>query len=215
MKKVGLFVCMLVLLVAVPAMAEMDYNGNSGFTLGYLFLNNAELQDVIVAAGYPAMPNGMLVYGGTTIMGYRNGLRWGGFGYGGDVSEKGVDDKLTKLSFSLGGANLDYGLVLSDKLDVAVGGLLGGGGYDLTLRGHALTDPADGNTIHLTNSFFVIGPRATVSYKATSWLAVEGMAGYLYGIGRKSWTDVDLKNTVIPAMPINSPMVGISLNLTY
>lgn len=215
MKKIGFFVCLLVFLIAVPVMAEMDYTGNSGFTLGYLFLNNDELQDVIANAGYPAMPDGMLIYGGTTLMGYRDGLRWGGFGYGGELTEKGGNDRLTRLTFSLGGANLDYGFVLSDKLDIALGGLLGGGSYELTLRGNALSDPAQGNVIHLTNSYFVLGPRATVSYQATSWLAIEGLVGYLYGIGSKQWTDVDLKTSVIPGMPINSPMVGISLNLTY
>ena len=220
MKKV--FLAWLLILLAVSPvcaaqgdfLSSLDYKGDSGFSAGVMFLRTGALGDGIVNAGFPALPTTMVTYGGNTFMGFQNGLRWGGFGQGGEV--KAVSgEALSMLSLKTGGANFDYGHAFSPMFDATAGLALGVGTYELTLRKQLSTGLNNVNQIHLTNGYLIVGPRLTCQYKLNEWFAVQAVAGYLYGIGNSKWKDAGTRTDLIPGLRISNASLTINFNLIY
>lgn len=220
MKKLILTVVFMLLAVC-PVLAatddflsSMDFKGTSGFSAGVMMLNLGALGTQITQAGYPALPGTMVIYGGNSLLGFKNGLRWGAFGYGGQV--KGTQgEALSLIKMGAGGGNFEYGHAFTSKLDASAGLLLGAGSYQLTLRKNVADDINQPNVLYLTNGYFLVGPRVAVQYKVTNWLAIQLMGGYMYGIGDDRWKDTDVRTDKIPGLRFSSPMAMINFNLNY
>ncbi len=164
--------------------------GFGGPWVGWLDLDLAELNEPLAANGYDAFPDGMLLFGGGGSGGSLSGLRFGGGGGGGDVSTR-RDGRIARLSVGYGGVWLDYGLVGTERFDLSVGAILGGGAAELELvRGlpqdfeDAIATPI---TTKMERGFFAAQPMAGLSVGLSPWLSLRVSGGYLVTFG-SGWT---------------------------
>lgn len=184
-----------------------------GFTPGWLFADlkpiNAELRG---AGGAAVRDNGIPLYGGggSAYIMFVPNLRVGGLGMSGSVSSTSLDPagvrRDAQVSVGFGGVTVEYVIPVVERLDVAVGTMLGTGGIDITLRqdaGGAKTWGTEwggygsgtydiGGQItsvrrSLEGAFFVWVPSLSVEYAVTGWFAVR-LGGSYVGMAAPSWS---------------------------
>ncbi len=181
-----------------------------GFTPGWLFVDVKPINEFLVPAnGAPLKDNGVIMYGGggSAYIMFIPNLRIGGLGISGSLKSTSVDGsgvrRDAELSVGFGGVTIEYVVRVVERLDVAVGVMLGGGGIGLTLRedvgGNKTWDQewSDfgtgmyGNPIRnisrdLSGSYFVWVPSVSVEYPIVGWLAAR--LGFSYvGMSSPSW----------------------------
>lgn len=186
-----------------------------GFIPGLLFVDVKPINDVLVpAGGAPLRENGVFLWGGggaAYIMLVPN-LRVGGVGMSGSISSTKLDAAMVRhdaqLKVGFGGVTVEYVVPVVERLDVAFGTMLGGGGIDIILRqdaGRAKTwgqewvnfgtgnyndpAPAQVNNIKrtLTGSYFVWIPSVNVEYAILGWVGFRLGISYV-GMSSPSWT---------------------------
>jgi hypothetical protein len=172
-----------------------------GFTPGVIFPKLGSINSFLKAGhAAPLSENGMFLYGGggaIYIMVLPN-VRIGGVGMSGSLSSTALDAnnirRDTQLKLGYGGVTIEYVVPVFERMVVAVGGMLGGGGIDLTLRqsnglsntwqgeqdylGGGLGAPQANVTRVLTGSFFVFVPSLNVEYTVLPWMAVRTGVSY-------------------------------------
>lgn len=184
-----------------------------GFTPGWLFADmkpiNAELRQ---AGGAALREGGIPMYGGggaAYIMFVPN-LRVGGLGMSGSIGSTSLDPAGVRrdadVTVGFGGVTIEYVIPVVDRLDFAVGTMLGTGGIDITLNqdaGGAKTwgnewgafgsgNYQNGGQItsvrrSLESSFFVWVPSVSVEYAVTGWFGVR-LGGSYVGMSAPSWS---------------------------
>ena len=222
-------ILMILILATLPMLQAQDYpippkrtsaskvGFFAGVTPGWLFVDVGPLNSFLVAAGAaPLKDNGVFLFGGagSVYIGLVNNLRVGGVGMGGGITSRSVDAqgirKDAEFDIGFGGITFEYVIPVASRLDLAIGGMVGWGGVDITLRqdtGRNLTwngewgsfgsgnynDPQTGTignvSRQLTGSFFVWSPSVSVEYAVLGWLAVR-VGGSYVGMSAPSW-DVD------------------------
>ncbi len=183
-----------------------------GFMPGWLFVDTAPINSFLQAAGgAPLNDDGVLMVGGggaAYIMLVPN-LRIGGMGMGGDISSTSLNTdgvrRDAELSVGFGGVTIEYVFPVLERFDIAVGGMLGGGGIDITLRqdagGNKTWNQEWGNfgtgnyqiggqinniTRKLSGSYFVWIPSVNFEYAVIGWGGVRlGMS--FVGMSSPSW----------------------------
>ncbi len=169
-----------------------------GFTPGWLAIDVAPINDFLVGGkGDPLKDNGVFMYGGggaAYIMLIPN-FRVGGQGMSGSLKSTSLDGNFRRdaeLNVSFGGVTLEYVIPVVERLDVAVGAMLGAGGLDLTLRqsnGGTNTwlnekdwfgsvGVVPNTTRTFSGSFFVFVPSVNVEYALLGWFALRLGASY-------------------------------------
>ena len=209
----------------------------AGVTPSWLFVDVAPINSFLVAAGGAKLKDsGIFLFGGAgaVYIGIINNLRVGGIGMGGAIASRSVDAlgirRDADLDVGFGGITFEYVLPVAARLDIALGGMLGWGGIDLTLRqdtGRNLTwddewgnfgsgnysDPITGTvgniTRTLSGSYFVWMPTINIEYAILGWMAVRVGAGYV-GMSAPSWI-VDGKYDLV-GVPSNVNGEGFILN---
>jgi hypothetical protein len=180
-------------------MAKMGLFG--GFTPSYLMPDLGGVNDFLRAAGAaPLSTNGMVLWGGAGaayIMIVPN-LRVGGMGLGGGITSSIIDAagirRDADLHISYGGVTVEYVIPVVERLDIALGTMIGHGGVDLTLRksnggtdtwtneqnqfGQGLTGPSNTMSRVLNGSFWVLTPSLNVEYAVLGWMAIRVGGSY-------------------------------------
>ena len=190
-----------------------------GFTPGWLFVDVAPINAFLTGGkGAALKDNGVFMTGGAGaayIMVLPN-VRVGGVGMTGALKSTALDlhnirrDATMRVGF--GGVTIEYVIPVVERLDITVGGMLGAGGIDLTLRqsngasntwvgeqelfGRYPTDTwyssiytTPNITRTLSSMCFVWAPSVNVEYAVLGWLGVRVGASYV-GMSFPSW-DVD------------------------
>jgi hypothetical protein len=184
-----------------------------GFTPGWLFVDVAPINEMLVPSGGAALKNnGVWLYGGAGsayIMFVKN-LRVGGLGMSGAISSTALSATGIRrdagLNVGFGGVTLEYVVPIVERLDVSVGTMLGAGGIDITLRqdaGGAKTWGAEwgnfesgnygvgGQVSHIkqtmSGAFFVWVPSVNIEYALLGWVGIRVGASYV-GMSAPSWT---------------------------
>jgi len=188
----------------------MKFGALGGFTPGWLKLDVGPVNDFLQAGkGAALSSDGMILLGGAGaayIMVVPN-LRIGGWGMSGSLKSTSLEEATgirrdAELNAGFGGVTVEYVFPIVERLDVAVGAMLGGGGIDLTLRrsnggnitwadeqnsfGSNLSSPLATVTTTLTGSYFVWIPSVNVEYAILGWLGVRLGASYV-GMSAPSW----------------------------
>jgi len=186
-----------------------------GLTPGWLFVDVNPLNEYLVAAnGAPLKDDGVFLFGGggTVYVGVISNFRVGGIGMGGSISSRSVDATGVRrdadFNVGFGGVTFEYVIPIVERLDIALGTMIGWGGIDLTLRedtGGNLTwaeewgnfgsgdysDPFTGQITNITRklsgSFFAWVPSLNVEYAILGWLGARLGASYV-GMSAPSWT---------------------------
>ena len=185
-----------------------------GFTPGWLSVDVGPLNEFIQSGkGAALKDNGVFLYGGTGaayILLIPN-FRVGGVGMSGSIKSTSLDASNVRrdaeLTVGFGGVTFEYVIPVLDRLDVAIGTMLGTGGIDLTLRqsnggnntwvgeqnylSSGLGAPGNNVTRKLSGSYFVWVPSVNVEYAVLGWLGVRLGASYV-GMSAPSW-QVDSK----------------------
>lgn len=190
-----------------------------GFTPGWLFVDVAPINAFLAAGkGAPLKDNGVFMTGGAGaayIMVLPN-VRVGGMGLTGSLTSTALDlNKIRRdatMRVGFGGVTIEYVVPVVERFDIALGGMLGAGGIDLTLRqsnggsntwtgehelfGRWPGDPASSIvwtapnvTRTLSGMYFVWAPSVNFEYSVLGWLGVRLGASYV-GMSFPSW-DVD------------------------
>lgn len=191
-----------------------------GFTPGWLFADVAPINAFLTAGkGAALKDDGVFMTGGAGaayIMVLPN-VRVGGIGMTGGLKSTAIDINNVRRDANLrvgyGGVTIEYVIPIVERLDFAIGGMLGAGGMDLTLRhsnggsntwtkeqdlfgqwpidvlSSLQTAGAPNVTRTLSGMFFVWSPTVNVEYAVLGWLGLRLGASYL-GMSFPSW-DVD------------------------
>ena len=231
MKKAFLFLLLCSVIVArvsaqeepiPPKRSQMAKVGLfAGFTPGWLNIDVQPFNDFIVKAkGAPLSDNGMFMYGGAGaiyIIVLPN-VRIGGVGMSGSLKSTNLDAvsnirRDAQLNAGFGGLTIEYVIPFNERLDLSMGGMIGWGGVDLTVRaGNGLANTWDAEQTMLgsvglpspTNNvtrvysgrFFVLVPSVNLEYSFLAYLA--GRIGVSYvGMMLPSWqvdSNYDLLN---------------------
>jgi hypothetical protein len=180
-----------------------------GFTPGWLFVDVKPINSFLAAGkGAPLKEDGVFMTGGAGaayIMLLPN-VRVGGIGMTGSIKSTSIDINAIRrdaeMRVGFGGITVEYVLPVTERFDIAFGGMLGWGGIDLTLRqsnGGSNTWTGEqqlfglwnagtpGNlTRTLSGSFFIWSPTVHVEYSLLGWLGVRLGASYV-GMVFPSW----------------------------
>ncbi len=220
MKRVLFTLCHIVL-VAAGSVAQEEpippkrskaakIGGLFGYTPGWLFVDTKPINDFIVPAkGASLKESGVYmngIGGGLYIMFVPN-LRVGGLGMSGSSKSTSLDGfgmrRDVEMEVSFGGVTLEYVVPIVERLDLAVGTMLGWGGVSLTLRqdnGGSLTwngewgnfgnpgsvGPVYNLTRKLSGSYFVYVPSVNFEYALLGWIGLRLGASYV-GMALPSW----------------------------
>jgi hypothetical protein len=200
--------------------------GGGGVSPAWYFVNTRELNSALAALGYPSLPeSGMFMMGGhgyAYIVIIPN-LRIGGIGAGGVFEASSFADgdpwrRTSLLSASFGGVTLDY-VIPFKRFHIAIGGVLGAGSYQLTLRREPTasidwdktTSDMAGTQQILTSNFFAWQPALALEYDLLPYLVVSGSAGW-YGSSGSSWTLNDAVTVLnVPEFKFGGPFIRVCL----
>lgn len=243
-----LIALLLLLLLVPPAQAqdEDDFEirsnrrqrgggivgGGGGVIPTWHFLNTKDLNQALATKGLPALEEGgMFLFGGqgyAYIMLIPN-LRVGGLGYGGSMEStwesntRGYPGQVrsTKLSLSAGGLLLEY-VIPFGRFHVALGGMIGGGSYTLTLmqtddtpkswNGLFPSSPVSAvdSRHELHSSFLTWQPALTLEYEIHPFIVLGVTGGYFGGSG--DWElDETFPVSGMPDFAFESPFLRLGL----
>jgi hypothetical protein len=190
------------------------YTGTFGVGGGiaphWLFINTDKLNAALTATTKTPLltDKGMFLFGGhgyAYIMLIPN-LRIGGIGAGGSISAEGTVQEgspgeipgetyyqRTTLSTGFGGVTIEY-VIPFKRLQLAFGGVLGGGTHSLTLTRVRNESPAWQSAMHFleyqhvfTCPYFAYQPTASIEYLFSPFTVLSLTGGY-YGTSGKTWT---------------------------
>ena len=202
----------LLLLIAPNAMARDFFGGFSPLPM-WLNVDYGELNDYVEGIGVAPLDDGAFLMGWSVYLYVHPSVRVGLMGTGGSKSADGRDDIITrqaKVGLGFIGATGEYVFSFT-KGDVAIGTMLGYGHADIELR-QSMAGPINWDQIWegyrsepalpstfmniMEGNFFAYKPFIRLKYEITSWLSLQGSAGYL-GAEVSSWKhrgDLEIKN---------------------
>ncbi|MBI4547473.1 MAG: hypothetical protein HY707_05815 [Ignavibacteriae bacterium] len=186
--------------------SQAKLGGALGFTQHWLFLDVDPLNKVLRNSGAKELDDrGMLLLGGQGygyILFVQN-LRIGGMGVSGTSKSRsltGFTRRDVELKVGFGGVTIDYVIPIVPRLDVAIGGLLGGGGLDIKMTrddgrpkvwNNLWTDygsqmPVQEYSRKLSGSFFIYQPSVNLEFALLRWLGFRAGVSYV-GMAGGDW----------------------------
>ena len=224
MRRFLILVACLTGLLHLPALAQEDddepvppprrhgqtkIGGAAGFTQDLLFIDLDPINQVLRNSNAAPFDKQPLVLLGGQGYGYillLPNVRVGGIGGSGTMRSKslqGLTRRDVELSVGFGGVTIDYVVPVIPRVDVALGGVFGGGGMSLKLTrddGYPKSWADEWNQLNtgsppgpnfnysttLSGSFFVYQPRVAVEVAILRWLGVRVGASY-NGMAGNSW----------------------------
>ncbi|MFN3346584.1 MAG: hypothetical protein ACK42E_02055 [Candidatus Bipolaricaulaceae bacterium] len=186
--------------------------GGGGPLPGFLFLDLAELDQVLQANGYGPLPRRIFLMGGGGFGGEVTGLRFGGLGYGGEVTSF-KDQKIATLSLGFGGFWIARGILAREKFSLSVGVVIGGGGAELHLlhrRSDTFVDAVENppNT-YLSREFFAVQTHIGAEFVLLDWIMLKVQIGYLWTFG-EDWLQAGVP-LAGPPKALGGPLVQVML----
>lgn len=193
--------------------------GNGGPFIGMVQLELSDLNEILVAQGYEKLAEEIIVFGGGGLGGIKNGPRFGGIGVAGTTSTKNTDGDELILDISYGGFLFEQGVFSSPKSDIAIGGLLGGGVFQVHRVESFLGDFGDAigesHSTSLQKEFVLIQPHVSLHLQVMAFLGLQISVGYLaaYDMG----TDWDFFGTNIsgPMGLVHGPSATMRLSFGF
>jgi hypothetical protein len=178
--------------------------GAGGVTPIVTMFDNTEIDNLLRSAHLPTLGSDpMYLIGGEGygyIMFIKN-VRFGGFGASGSRTVSAIDNlsdgtqlkKEVKYGVSYGGFLIDYVMPVAERIDVAVGGTIGGGSMNIRMTrdkgsfkdwgaiwNNFGTDSSTTQiyTRNLTGGFVVFNPHVSIEYTMLRWLQLRIGVGY-------------------------------------
>ena len=213
---------------------QAKLGGALGFTQNWLFLDVDPINQILRSNGAAELDKrGVPLFGGQGygyVLFVQN-LRIGGMGASGTLKSKslrGVTRRDVELKVGFGGVTVDYVIPIVPRLDVALGGLFGGGGLDIKMtrdngspkvwdnlwneygnNGPTNTSAPFEYSRKLSGSFFIYQPSVNVEFALLRWLGFRTGVSYL-GMAGGEW-ELDGKYELI-GVPSSINGKGLMLN---
>jgi hypothetical protein len=202
--------------------------GGGGIIPTWSFLNLSKLNGALQEKGLPqCSEDGMFMFGGQgyAYLVFIPNLRIGGLGYGGALeTRRDMDGRYqsSRLDVSAGGVTLEY-VIPFGRLHFALGGLIGGGSYTLTLTESDNVSKSWGSLFpsspasasdsrhELVNSFFAFQPTFTIEYELHPFIVAGVSAGYFGTAGDEWKLDDNFTMTNMPAFDMSGIFVRAGL----
>lgn len=219
-----------------PDYTTIDFvQGGGGPSISLLYVDVDALNTLVEKANaqsgwqVPTFPSGqpLILWGGGGGAGGEH-LRFGGFGAGGELVEE-TKGGAARFNLGYGGAFLHYVIrpgvetaVLPEpwdpypngRLRFTVGGLLGGGGYELILTDNEGNTAGEDNTAgrdyplhrNASQAFVLLAPEVGVEFALSSFTHLRLAASYFYALpvgGTKQDTHIHPDPSVVQQWNIN------------
>ena len=183
----------LLLAVAMPILAqdveapELDHIFNAG--TGTLWKADlVGLNAALDGAGYPGLPEEILLFGQTGTYGFADGFRVGYVGLSGSASAF-AGERTVRLNHSLGAGVVEWPISSASPYGLSIGVMLGGGFSTLTLVDHEPPSFEDALLVpfraKLDRWFYVVEPSILTYGDLLPGLTIRLRAGYLFTYGCK------------------------------
>lgn len=242
--KQTLTLMLILLFAAAPAIAqeEDDYRpnrrqrgggivgGGGGITPTWFFLNTQNLNSALAEKGFPQLSeDGLFMFGGhgyAYILIIPN-LRIGGMGFGGTLEERRDRAGLyqsTRLDVGAGGVTIEY-VIPFGRFHIALGGMIGGGSYTLTMTQAENANKSWGGLFptametnpqgrhELERSFLAWQPGLTLEYAVHPFVLL-GLTGGWYGSSGGEWRlDDQFDMTEIPDFNFDGGFVRLGVTV--
>lgn len=206
-------------------MSRTKIGGAGGITPIVGMFDNKELDKFLTSAGMPTLgTDPTYLFGGEGygyVMFLKN-VRIGGFGLGGKrtvsaiqaIPSGGSLKKEVDYEISYGGILFDYVQPIAYRLDVAIGGSIGGGEMNLTMRRddgsfkdwstlwNDFGNPATQSTNYtrrVKGSFVAFNPRINIEYTLLTWLQIRIGAAYPITFSQEWKLDDKYEVNAVPA----------------
>jgi len=240
----GLLILLIVVSYAAPLHAQDDddyrlnrrdrsggiVGGGGGIVPTWLFLDASRLNSELSDKGLPTVgEQGLFLFGGhghAYIMFIPN-LRIGGMGMGGSMEtrrDQGGLYQSTKLDIGVGGMTIEY-VIPFGAFHIALGGLIGGGRYSLTLTQTDNTGKTWGTLFpetplaavdsrhELVNSFLALQPTLTMEYELHPFIVLGLVAGYFATAGESWKLDDNFEISEMPDFKMNGAFARLQLTM--
>jgi len=192
------------------AYGEEEGFGGGGGLVGLITLNLSELNAALAAAGFPELPEGLIVTGGGGWGGILSGPVLGGLGFEG-TTEALSGELRTSLTLGYGAFTVELARKLGERALLGAGIGLGGGSAELEVRTRFATDFQDAlsapTVTRLNADFFAALLYLRLQFQPLEWLWAEGWAGYLVGLPSR-WKEAG-RELAGPTFALRAPFVGI------
>lgn len=178
----------LILLAAAQAWAQeteaIEFDHVFGGGSGVLWAPDLSgLNLALDMAGYPALPEEILLFGQTGTYGFSGGVRFGYTFVDGRTATS-LGERIARLGLTLGGGILEWNV---SNAGLAFGLMLGGGYATLTLVDHAPTSFEDAILVpfraELEQWLYAFEPSIVAYGTPVRGVSVRLRAGYLFTIG--------------------------------
>lgn len=212
----GVVVALITFAVLALCGSQVSASG-TGYSIGMMFPNLNDLNIELENAGFEAMANRGLYYGGYATIDIGK-LSVGYFGAEGTM--KSVNElRSAALTLTYGGILAEYSVNLAERLKLSVGGVLGGGtakfatrhgqieGFDQVLHG--------GNTSSVWRPYVLAQPQASLMFPISHVLQARLTGGYTYLHGLTGWMEGTNFRDRFPG-PLNSVGYGfVQLGISF
>ncbi len=203
--------------------------GGGGFEPIWIDYDFSGISDFLVRNGFERISKGgIIAWGGVGAGNVGKGWFIGGMGAGFEKTEQiRNDDGVTKkyvLSSGFGGVTVAKKFpVMTERLILDIGIMLGGGGTELELAEtdgdfswDVAVDATENRAVKFTKSYFVYRPSVGLLIRINDWLGIHGSVGYLetYAFD-DNWTEKPFDFTVGGASPIVPSGLTYSLGVRF
>ncbi|KPL07669.1 hypothetical protein AMJ86_03485 [bacterium SM23_57] len=224
----ALFCTLLLSSSLIAAQPAYLLHGGGGPMFMYLGFDVPEIDVKVQELGIPALGDGMMLYGGGGFAQIVPRFRLGGMGFGGSLSTSGYQSPFSKevdIGIGFGGITGEYDLLYLKRFNGYIGTMFGWGGLSISI--HRSQTPANWEDIwgdyvqgtsvenastDLNGSLLILMPWAGARYFLTSWMAIDGRAGYFWSkIDGEDWKTNDEKVFNGPDIDLGNFYLQLSL----
>lgn len=189
------------------------FKGNGGPLLAYMQLDLAEL-NANLPDGFAGLSSDMLLFGGGGLIGMKEGIRFGGYGYEGETSALGDDGKKIILKLSYGGLLYEKGIFSTKDTDIALGVVLGGGQAFLDMTYGEYADWTKPNSNSYERIFGFIMPEFSFHHQFSAFMGLDLTLAYLWDFTGPNWKYYG-KDTKLPLENLSAPMASLRLSFGF
>jgi hypothetical protein len=206
-------------MISFPVEKSTSTVGIGGFSIGYMKINNSELNIVLKKYGYPELKDSMFLFGGGGIAVTNGDFQWGGKGFGGEHSEA-KGDRYIRMSYGTGGFMPGPAYAWENSF-IGIAITIGGIGFDMKLSRkpqkfpsgeEILDDPAILSTGHIVGGGLTVGIGLNAYYYNNNGAALGVSFGKIFLPGYKWKSD---NGTVLPDLPAPKSARYMTLDIFF
>ncbi|MEJ6951402.1 hypothetical protein [Natronospora cellulosivora (SeqCode)] len=191
--------------------SQRSFKANGGPKLAWMNLDlssiNKNLPD-----GFTKLPEIIFLKGGGGIFGFSQGNRFGWYNLHGSLSSSASGGKKVHMDLHYGGLLYEHGIYNQDKVDIAIGSLIGRGSVELDLTYSNEYNMGNPNRNIYNKSFFVIEPLINFHYKLANFIGLDLSLSYMLAL---DYGDNKYNDYYFDSLNISSPIASLRFSFGF